>query len=252
MSSKRRQPLILAQEIAASAEPPIPFVTARRFWILVYLYLASSAISALIARFVFRPALAKILLARRGQAAHVRGLLTELVKRTGEALNISRKEGGGVVVDTTRHKLLVHNFTQTGEGPATATISTDEKPAAVTLPTGSDAALGKIKTAISSLRRNDEGEAYQDTLERTTAFTTYLDSLTQMAYQRSYAAPGASGSTDKGIQKCRAEIRSVKGSVLNARNFPSRMRQQQSATPAAVSTPPAATVPEAQPETAES
>ncbi|ORY73120.1 hypothetical protein BCR37DRAFT_384835 [Protomyces lactucae-debilis] len=229
MGSKRRQPFILAQEaLNASIEPPIPFITARRFWILVYLYLGLTAASALIARLACRPILAKILAARRAQTAHASGLVAGFVERAGEAVNINRQEAGGVVVDTKRHKLLVHSYTQTGEdvsGTSAKEVSVDDAKKSATV--GPDVTLAQIKTSISTMSSDGEADAYSGLLQRSAAFKEYLDSLNQMAYQRSYAAPGAHGSTDKGIQKCKAEIRSVKGSVLNARNFPSRMISQQ-------------------------
>ncbi|ORY76672.1 hypothetical protein BCR37DRAFT_383335 [Protomyces lactucae-debilis] len=229
MSSKRRQPLILAQKtLNASIEPPIPFITARRFWNLVYLYLGLTAASALVARLACRPILAQFLAARLAQTARSRDLTAGFVERTGEAININRQEPGGVVVDTTRHKLLVHSYTQTVEDiPETSAkeVSVDDAKKSATV--GPDATLTHFTPSISTMRSDGEADAYSGLLRCSAAFEEYLDSLNEMAYQRSYTTPGAHDSTDKGIQKCKADIRSVEGSVLNARNFSSRMSSQQ-------------------------
>ncbi|ORY76669.1 hypothetical protein BCR37DRAFT_383312 [Protomyces lactucae-debilis] len=216
MGSKRRQPLILAREnLDASIEPCIPFITARRFWILVYLYLGLTAASALVARLACRPILTKILAARCAQMAHARDLVAGFVEPTGEAVNMSRQEAGGVVVDTTRHKLLVHSYTRTGEDiPETSAKEVYVDDAKQSETVGPVATLTQVKTSISTMSSDSEANAYGGLLRCSAAFKEYLDSLNQMAYQRSYATPGVHDSTDKGIQNCKAEIRSVEGSVL--------------------------------------
>ncbi|BFZ56366.1 hypothetical protein PYCC9005_003412 [Savitreella phatthalungensis] len=199
---------------------PVPFVTARRFWLLSYLSLASVLTAMGLARIIGRPLAMRVLAARIDIQSGIRERLVELINLL--ALSVTSLKGRKIAVDTKRHRLLVDTQTQTGPEDLSAAPSGDELDEQTERGSQMVQRLGSCSAGVSSLSPTDEGAAYTDAFGATTNLKeALLDMQTSVYRKYETSSTGLPSNINKApeniLQKIKAEIRSVKGSCLSLR-----------------------------------
>lgn len=136
------------------------------------------------------------------------------------AKSITALPGRQIIVDTNRHRLYVNTETQTDlDDTPTLAEETVEMPSEVKN-------FESIRSKLKDFGQAKEEELYTDLSSKIADFKTYLYEFESYSFKTSYGGFGTGSSTSTGyggeaIQKVKAEIRSVKGSLLNARTFSS-------------------------------
>lgn len=113
--------------------------------------------------------------------------------------------------------------TQTSPAPSTTPASSDPSSApATTLASLHQRTLESLHTSLSALVPSDEESSDNDkTRDQIYLLRNYLDRLQYPMLQ----APGLADSKEDAVNKFKMEIRSMKGALLNAKNFPSSNTQ---------------------------
>lgn len=127
-------------------------------------------------------------------------------------------------MDTSRHRLYVNTETQTETNDAEEVQSTEatkeEEVKQIT--------LAGIPAKLSDAGQEEEEKLYGELSSKMGDLKAYLNDLDSYTFRTSYGSFGNSstsnGSGGETMQKVKAEIRSVKGSLLNARTFQSMSR----------------------------
>lgn len=163
-----------------------------------------------------RPLVLKVLRSRQDYQNHVHGQLSAFI--TNLAKSITALPGRSITVDTTRHRLYVNTETQTDENEP----STNES--AVVEPVSQVSLLNGLPSKMAGFQQDTEETQYNELSQKLAALKSYLYDFDSYTYKASYGGFSGSGTGSsvpggEGIQKVKAEIRSVKGSLLNARTF---------------------------------
>lgn len=160
------------------------------------------------------PLVLRILAARQEYFKHVHKQLSSFINSL--AKSITALPGRQITVDTTRHRLYVNTETQTdGDAPISSQPAVIEPVSQISL-------LRGVSKKVSEFRLDTEETQYNDLSQKLADLKMYLSEYESYTYKSSYG--GFSGNVSsipggEGIQKVKAEIRSVKGSLLNARTF---------------------------------
>lgn len=138
------------------------------------------------------------------------------------AKSITALPGRQITVDTTRHRLYVNTETQTDDNEPQSVLDEHESVPQVVM-------LSSIASNLGEFGADREEKAYTGLSQKLNDLKTYLYEFDSYTYKTSYG--GFSGNESnvpggEGIQKVKAEIRSVKGSLLNARTFHSIQRDE--------------------------
>lgn len=167
----------------------------------------------------------KVLRARQEFQAHVDDQIRSFV--TNLAKSITALPGRQIIVDTNRHRLYVNTETQTDSADtAAADSSIDEEADKDGHNKANLTRLSVLAAKLGEFGQDAEESLYSTLGAKMSDLKTYLYEFESYSYKSSYTGFGAGGSGNttpggEAIQKFKAEIRSVKGSLLNARTFTS-------------------------------
>ena len=132
--------------------------------------------------------------------------------------------GRNIMVDMQKHRLYVHTETQTYDQVSDQDATDVDSPMKEHTETDMAQQLAKISATTTNLGLEKEEACYMELSGKLTDLKTYLHEVETLNYKsvHSYSTLGsASTNTQDPVQKVKAEIRSVKGSLLNARTFQS-------------------------------
>lgn len=126
-----------------------------------------------------------------------------------------------IIVDIQKHRLYVNTETQTEQGDQ----SSQHELGPLKDDIGLHTALADVSAKLTAFGQKEEETSYVELTSKVKDLKHYLREFESFSYKSlnsNYSSLGAtnSGSTDA-VQKVKAEIRSVKGSLLNARTFQS-------------------------------
>ena len=152
--------------------------------------------------------------------SHIHEQMTALVSNV--AKSITTLPGRQIIVDTNRHRLYVNTETQTDSENVTPDLPAPEEESPTEMTN-----FQTIQEKLHNIGQQEEERLYDELSSKMVELRSYLHDLDLYQYKTSYNGFG-SGSTGtstgfktEAIQKVKAEIRSVKGSLLNARTFTS-------------------------------
>ncbi|CCG80688.1 protein of unknown function [Taphrina deformans PYCC 5710] len=174
--------------------------------------IGSTGIAMLLAR------VARVVNAQQEYQSHVKTQLKAFVESL--AKSITALPGRQIIVDTNRHRLYVNTETQT------ESLDSEVKQAEEAEALNEASKLSSVSTKLRNFGQKTEEELYEDLNSKMSSLKAYVAELDASAYRSSYSGFGttSASSTDpngEAIQKFKAEIRSVKGTMLNARTFSS-------------------------------
>ena len=162
----------------------------------------------------------KLTIARQAYSSTAQSSLVELI--TNIAKLVTDLPGRNIIVDTQRHRLYVNTETQTEEHDDS--LSADSKNNVDTETTSEQQALHSIAETLNTAGQKAEEEEYLALSGKLSDLHTYLQDLESYGYKAINTAYSSgdtknNGGASEAVQKVKAEIRSVKGSLLNARTF---------------------------------
>lgn len=158
--------------------------------------------------------------ARQDYLASAQGSLSRF--STDLASLITSLPGRNIIVDTKRHRLYVNTETQTDTDDMGNVVLFDATKSEITK---EDRALQDLASSVYKFGQKSEEEEYLSLSGKMSDLRTYLQDFESYGYKAlhtSYTAVETNKSTNgasEAVQKVKAEIRSVKGSLLNARTF---------------------------------
>lgn len=147
------------------------------------------------------------------------------------AKSITALHGRQIIVDTNRHRLFVNTETQTdAEDPQSLRESAEDDKDSKQAASLETTSLGSVARKLDEMGQKTEETLYNELAQKMSELQAYLYELDATSYKTSYSGFGggssnsgasmsSSGGGGAAIQKFKAEIRSVKGTMLNARTF---------------------------------
>ena len=224
-----RPPIITYPEFLLESRKPPPLITTGR--LLTALYLASGAAATMygLNNYVVEPMVESLASARHSffenastnidkLNENLEGTVSKIPTGMNDEEQVDRVDNGGSVSSDPARFFSRTIATQTSprlsRSTSSASLPEKEPPSAVATHAGH---LSRVHELLSDL--NHEGSEISDPVkDNVQALTEYLNNLSYLGRH------GRTGADDEaaldGVAKVKADIKSVKGSLLSARNFP--------------------------------
>ncbi|KAI4278752.1 MAG: hypothetical protein LQ337_000796 [Flavoplaca oasis] len=228
-------PIITYPEFLLHSEKPPPLITASRLINTFYLFSGTAAAIYGTSKYLVQPMLDSLTSARHDFFLNTQTNLDDMLDKLENNVSIipigpskDKMEGeeDASSDDSIHDATSFFNRTigtQTSPAPSTTPASSDPSSApATTLASLHQRTLESLHTSLSALVPSDEESSDNDkTRDQIYLLRNYLDRLQYPMLQ----APGLADSKEDAVNKFKMEIRSMKGALLNAKNFPSSNTQ---------------------------
>lgn len=245
-------PIITYPEFLMHAQKPPPIITATRLLNTAYVASAVGTACYLGSKYLVSPMLANLTAARHDFASHAQNKLVELNTKLADAVSTDPKsssmprhqagEADDAASDDSDPTELFHRDFGTQTSPALHVDDRSTDSSSDASDPGKEDVTSKQTTKIEDITvnckslMNDDlivSSEDQETLTVIRVLQEYLESLAYPVYSNvsAYSAVGGSAASggfgaakdnkDDELTRFKTEIRSVKGTLLSARNFPS-------------------------------
>ncbi|KAL8835669.1 MAG: hypothetical protein Q9176_006790 [Flavoplaca citrina] len=225
----------MQERAATSEQAPPPFITASRLISTFYLFSGTAAAIYGTSKYLVQPMLDSLTSARHVFFSTTQNNLDDMLDRLennvskipcGPSKDKMEDEEDASSDDSIDDATPFFNRTigtQTSPPPSTTPESSDPSLApATTLASLQQRTLESLHTSLSALVPSDEESSDNDKArDQIYLLRNYLDRLQYPMLQ----APGLAESKEDAVNRFKTEIRSMKGALLNAKNFPSSNTQ---------------------------
>ncbi|KAL9623806.1 MAG: hypothetical protein Q9204_007924 [Flavoplaca sp. TL-2023a] len=234
-SPSNTPPIITYPEFLLHSEKPPPLITASRLINTFYLFSGTAAAIYGTSKYLVQPMLDSLTSARHDFFSTTQNNLHDMLDRLennvstipcGPSKDKMEDEEDASSDDSMEDATPFFNRTigtQTSPPPSTTPESSDPSLApATTLASLQQRTLESLHTRLSALVSSDEESSDNDKArDQIYLLRNYLDRLQYPMLQ----APGLAESKEDAVNRFKTEIRSMKGALLNAKNFPSSNTQ---------------------------
>ncbi|KAI4234507.1 MAG: hypothetical protein LQ349_003743 [Xanthoria aureola] len=227
-------PIITYPEFLLHSEKPPPIITASRLTNALYLFSGTAAVIYGTSKYLVEPMLESLTSARQDFFSTAQSNLAGLVERLEQNVStipsgVSKgniEDDGDTSSDASTEEATTAFFnrtvgTQTSPPASTSPASGDSSSApATTIASLHHSTLGSLQTSLLSIvptTRSTTPEKGSSVTDQFYELKRYLHTL----QYPSLLADGLAETKDDAVNKFKAEIRSMKGALLNPRNFPS-------------------------------
>ena len=229
--SKDPPPIITYPEFLLHSQKPPPLVTAQRLLTAGYIISGVAATAYGTSKYLVEPMLESLNSARRSLyevASTNVDTLNEKLEKNVSTIPLYFVQGAdnddSDIESSTSSSNAARFFSRTvatqtsprqSRSPSVSSIQSPVSTTPIALQTS---LLAGLRDTLEKIKANDTSE--QAVQESVAEFRNYLDKL-QYSAQPNFSKAWKDPSSDDSVAKVRADIRSVKGVLLSARNFPS-------------------------------